>query len=269
MFHQYFPICVALVVLVAGDNGNETTSDPKPSTKLPLVTTTSTPYTPSKDPITNLYALKSQDGNYCIMVKAALRLGFQYKNPDDKDLFGYVDIPGEKNGTLVTGNCSVVNNAQVLILKFLNNWSMNFTFKQNTTLKEYNLESISIKYDIQHNNQPFPDAKSLNGETTFAMEDGHVKVLGSYMCFSQRVFNINSNSSEKLGLMNLTTINEQYQAFVNVSEIFFSQAVKRCDQDSVSNLIPIVVGAALCALIVLVLVAYLIGRHHKRGYESV
>jgi len=44
-----------------------------------------------------------------------------------------------------------------------------------------------------------------------------------------------------------------------------------CPEDSrISNIVPIAVGAALAGLVVIVLVAYLIGRRRtKRGYESV
>ena len=44
-----------------------------------------------------------------------------------------------------------------------------------------------------------------------------------------------------------------------------------CPADTkVSNLVPIIVGAALAGLVLVVLIAYLIGRtRNKRGYESV
>ena len=44
-----------------------------------------------------------------------------------------------------------------------------------------------------------------------------------------------------------------------------------CTADTkVSNLVPIIVGAALAGLVLIVLIAYLIGRsRNKRGYESV
>ena len=43
-----------------------------------------------------------------------------------------------------------------------------------------------------------------------------------------------------------------------------------CSDDQVSNIVPIAVGAALGALVIIVLIAYFIGRsRNKRGYESV
>ena len=45
----------------------------------------------------------------------------------------------------------------------------------------------------------------------------------------------------------------------------------QCDQDNrVSNIVPIAVGAALGALVLVVLIAYLVGRkRNQRGYETV
>jgi len=46
--------------------------------------------------------------------------------------------------------------------------------------------------------------------------------------------------------------------------------VTDCKDDRISNLVPIIVGAALGALILIVLIAYLIGRKRsRRGYEQV
>lgn len=48
-------------------------------------------------------------------------------------------------------------------------------------------------------------------------------------------------------------------------------AVTDCKDDrAISNLVPIIVGAALGGLILIVLIAYLIGRKRsRRGYEQV
>ena len=48
-------------------------------------------------------------------------------------------------------------------------------------------------------------------------------------------------------------------------------AANPCPEDvAISNIVPIAVGAALAGLVVIVLIAYLIGRRRtKRGYESV
>jgi lysosomal-associated membrane protein 1/2 len=48
------------------------------------------------------------------------------------------------------------------------------------------------------------------------------------------------------------------------------EVVCKADVDKNSNLIPIIVGACLAVLVVIVLVAYLIGRRRNRnGYQSV
>ena len=53
---------------------------------------------------------------------------------------------------------------------------------------------------------------------------------------------------------------------------FFAFSAEHCDADNMtSDIIPIVVGACLAALVVIVLIAYLIGRARAKrtGYQSV
>lgn len=61
------------------------------------------------------------------------------------------------------------------------------------------------------------------------------------------------------------------EAFQNATKAKFSNPVVDCKGDrAVSNLVPIIVGAALGGLILIVLIAYLIGRKRsRRGYEQV
>jgi predicted permease len=52
--------------------------------------------------------------------------------------------------------------------------------------------------------------------------------------------------------------------------ILFLEKVCTDDLNKNSNLIPIIVGACLAALVVIVLIAYLLGRRRSRnGYQSV
>jgi len=52
--------------------------------------------------------------------------------------------------------------------------------------------------------------------------------------------------------------------------LFHMCAGNRCNQDEMNMLVPIIVGACLAGLIVIVLIAYFIGRRQsKRGYENV
>lgn len=60
--------------------------------------------------------------------------------------------------------------------------------------------------------------------------------------------------------------------YVRIFLLFIYAVVlaERCSEDSISNLVPIIVGACLGGLIIIVLIAYLIGRKRsRRGYESV
>ena len=56
----------------------------------------------------------------------------------------------------------------------------------------------------------------------------------------------------------------------SIDDLFSVEKVCKADDQKDSNLVPIIVGACLAVLVVIVLVAYLIGRRRSRtGYQSV
>lgn len=103
--------------------------------------------------------------------------------------------------------------------------------------------------------------KTGEGETDkklFAVRSGN-----SYKC----------KAAEDIGVGNVTMeiSNVQVQAFGEKDNTGFG-AVEECDaDDKVSDAVPIAVGCALAALIIIVLIAYLVGRRQTRqkGYQSV
>jgi len=62
---------------------------------------------------------------------------------------------------------------------------------------------------------------------------------------------------------------EAFQDHPNTRPTFSAPSV--CPADDVTDIVPIAVGASLAALVVVVLIAYLIGRRRSRsrGYQSV
>jgi len=80
-------------------------------------------------------------------------------------------------------------------------------------------------------------------------------------------------ASEELALgehVKATIVDLRVQPFMTGSENDFGKA-ELCEADKIpNNIVPIAVGAALAALVVIVLVMYLIGRRkHQRGYQTV
>jgi len=81
------------------------------------------------------------------------------------------------------------------------------------------------------------------------------------------------SNSTSYGLVRIVARTLTFEAYRNGTKpgtVDFSNQLTRCKEDEVSQLVPIIVGACLVVLIVVVLVAYLIGRRmNRRGYESV
>jgi lysosomal-associated membrane protein 1/2 len=90
-----------------------------------------------------------------------------------------------------------------------------------------------------------------------------------YMCVARQNL-LSRNESALIDLIEVSTYSLQVEAFRNSASGEFSSGSVRCKADEVSQLVPIIVGAVLAGLIVVVLIAYLIGRRRsRRGYESV
>lgn len=136
----------------------------------------------------------------------------------------------------------------------------------NKTELVYDLSSVSLTYDITP--EHFPDAIPVNSTTVsrdmrmFEAQDG-----SKYVCVASQTL-ISNNAS--LGLTSLTTYTLTLEAFRNSTNHAFTKNVVHCAHDEVSQLVPIIVGACLAGLIVIVLIAYIIGRQRSRGgYASV
>lgn len=160
-------------------------------------------------------------------------------------------------------NCSAMQNLtnQIMVLDFStgNSLTLTFTKDKDVTLSELTFFSPDVS-------KIFPGAKSQSltlarNVSMFAVSSGFY-----YLC----------NSESKADLQDGNSINFKHvkvEAFVSKTDTKFSSNAKQCDQDmnDVNNIVPIAVGCALAGLVVIVLIAYLVGRRQKRqrGYESV
>lgn len=105
---------------------------------------------------------------------------------------------------------------------------------------------------------------------TYDIKDLHqdeIHLGKSYKCFAQRTL---KNNDAKDGAQQLKIASSQVEAFRNTTNHNFSPS-EECSLDGVTDIVPIAVGATLAGLVVIVLIAYLIGRRRSRarGYQSV
>lgn len=102
----------------------------------------------------------------------------------------------------------------------------------------------------------------------YSGENFTTPVAMSYHCTRAQTFNMTANQSTKAA-GSLTLSHVQFEAFHSQGNDVFSTA-KDCDAIDTPDIVPIAVGIALAALVVIVLIAYLVARRRTqaRGYLS-
>lgn len=99
--------------------------------------------------------------------------------------------------------------------------------------------------------------------------DFSAPVKMSYHCTRPQIFNLTEtiNNEEIIGTVKVHDV--QTEAFRSANATGFATA-RDCDSSETPDVVPIAVGIALVALIVVVLIAYLAARHRStsRGYMS-
>ncbi|XP_066435774.1 lysosome-associated membrane glycoprotein 1 [Eleutherodactylus coqui] len=219
----------------------------------PTVTPTVAPTTPPvnpKTPDTGNYRVNGTSGAACILAKMGLQLNITYKKKDGKEASFRFNI--DPKLVTVSGSCS---NTSALLRLSSDNLALLFTFTLNTTANKFYLGRVSLNTSV-------PDA----AEPNFVVDSGSLSFLEtathkSYKCNTKETLKITDKFS-------MDTYSLHVQAF-DVEENKFGPAVE-CADDQNGMLVPIVVGAALAGLVLIVLIAYLIGRKRSHaGYQTI
>jgi lysosomal-associated membrane protein 1/2 len=203
-------------------------------------------------------------GIVCILLDAEIQMTFNY-TVDDTIKQLQLDVP--PNAT-ATGHCGVVGTSeQNIVLAFFDTWHLKFTFALNTTLQKYDLESVLLNGTITEQRFPGANEKTFSEHANVALFDTDDNK--KYACKEIQLIYLGPGNATD-DIIRIETRQLSFQAFRNSTTTVFSSSENRCTQDTVSQLVPIIVGAALGGLILIVLIAYLIGRKRsRRGYESV
>lgn len=195
---------------------------------------------------------------------------FSYVNAKtNESVTAVTDVPADANRTVASGSCNSI--LQRIDLVFFDKWNLSLSFGRNESDEEYHMTYVSLSYNFKPGHLPFTEAASYTNasERSLGEEMFRTDVGRSFVCTSQQT--LLEGNPGRAGLISVNFYDTQVEAFrVNVTNSNFHAIGGRCSEDEMSMLVPIVVGACLAGLIVIVLVAYFIGRHHsKRGYENV
>lgn len=197
----------------------------------------------------------------------AAQFNVTYINANNVTIHKAMDISSNSN---VTGKCG--DSEQNLTLSWgsqsnstltaQNNFTLHFV--KNDTDKLYSLHHLEISLAAEKS----PTDKPNKTVTLIHMAPQfNTGLSNSYRCLKEQLLNLTlAGRNETVGQLKVSNL--QFQAFRNDNTTVFGLA-KDCSFDT-PDIVPITVGCALAGLVVVVLIAYLVGRRRSqsRGYLS-
>jgi lysosomal-associated membrane protein 1/2 len=263
-----------------------TTSTSKPSTTAspttttPVSTTTLKPTSPPTPP-----KPESWNGNFtdhelnktCINLRFAVQIDIAYNNTNGTEWLTGFTIPTDASIDLSKSHCSKNDTEkEVIAINFANeeHTSANLTLTFNKTDNEVRVEAVELSFILTK--EIFPDfhEPSLynkvvnvgkNDLTLFKVASAH-----SYVCAATQSADLGGHS---VGLndVKINFLESKVEAYIGDSKKGVFDPEIDCKSTEISDVVPIAVGAALAGLVVIVLIAYFIGRRRSRrlAYQSV
>ncbi|KAK2839957.1 hypothetical protein Q5P01_013697 [Channa striata] len=210
---------------------------------------------PHKDPSApeqGKYNLTTSNGTTCLLAYMGLQLNITFNSvSQNKTVQDIVNI--QPNVTKSTGSCES-DVASLHLTTDAGKTNLTFVFTLNTTTSKYHLSEVSLS-------AAWPDMKDPLSANNRSLDYLRGTLGYSYKCRKEQTLTVAQNFS-------INTFQVQVQPF-GVSGTTFATA-EQCQLDEDDMLIPIVVGAALAGLVIIVLLAYLIGRKRSHaGYQTI
>ncbi|XP_058039527.1 macrosialin [Ahaetulla prasina] len=186
----------------------------------------------------------------CLRAEMGLQMQIRYADKAKRQVWGAFVV--QPNRTNFSGTCS--DKTASLKLHFPEGFIL-FTFEKNATEKAAYLRQVQANLTFQ-----FPQAT----EKTFRANNASLREFAAPLGKSYQCRNRSLALSENF---HLTALSERIQAF-QLQDGKFGEA-EVCPEQKRSVVLPIVVGVVLGLLILIVLVAFAVGRLRARtGYES-
>uniref|UniRef100_A0A0K0FYU9 LAMP family protein lmp-1 (inferred by orthology to a C. elegans protein) n=1 Tax=Strongyloides venezuelensis TaxID=75913 RepID=A0A0K0FYU9_STRVS len=223
----------------------------------------------------DVYTAKTKEGTYCIILEANITGSITYNKKGSTtslETFNFV-VPHTATSS---GDCASTNGTQVLNIDFLpeanitGTWHISLSFDTKSDFekdKSFRLISYSLHADLSDDAIFNSTEKSKKYKSPGKFSDWDVAGKNTaYTCSTNK---LEFDEGAKLIFDNLKVIAEE-----ELNKPYFENGTiyNVCFEDSkTSDVVPIVVGACLTGLVIVVLVAYLIGRQRakRQGYASV
>ncbi|KAG8000569.1 Lysosome-associated membrane glycoprotein 1 [Nibea albiflora] len=188
----------------------------------------------------------------CLMASMGIQLNVTFSSvSQNKTVHGVMNL--KPNFTKSSGSCYATN-ATLNLTTDVDKSILTFVFSLNTTSSKYHLSEVSLS-------AAWPDMKEPVSAANRSLDYLRGTLGYSYMCREEQTLNVAPELS-------INIFQVQVQPF-NVTGDQFG-AAEECQLDEDDMLIPIIVGAALAGLVLIVLLAYLIGRKRSHaGYQTI
>ncbi|KAK5646784.1 hypothetical protein RI129_005248 [Pyrocoelia pectoralis] len=206
----------------------------------------------------------------CIKIHFAVQIVIPYLHKARNTTYNAtVDIPPSAH--VSGGDCVSDKSTESIEIQWMNannaTDNIKFQFVQNVTAKNYQLQEINL--NITPDDVAFP---GIEDKTPIILkhkssDEFTTSLFKSYKCEKEQHLNLTDLSNNARGSIHISHL--QLQAFGNATNNEFYSAID-CEPTSTPDVVPIAVGCALAILVIVVLVAYLIGRKRRqaRGYLS-
>lgn len=246
-----------------------TTSPTTTTTVAPSTTTVAPSPKPVPEPEMGTWSFTDSSNNQtCIIAQMAMQFNLSYFDATGKAVQTLYNLP--KKVDRVSGQCG--NSSDYIELQWdmgnsTNTSSLRLNFALNATEHEFVLSGVQLKLSVV--GDAFPNARPsqqitlTNNQTLFKTPQEM-----SYHCNKAQLLNLTSDATG-LGLPTVTVSKLQLEAFHAKHNSNFSIA-KDCEAIDTPDIVPIAVGCALVTLIIIMLIAYLVGRNsaQTQGYLS-
>ncbi|XP_066258624.1 lysosome-associated membrane glycoprotein 2-like [Euwallacea similis] len=229
-----------------------TTTKSTTTSSTTVAPTTSTPK-PDNNPAVNDYVGNYTDTKFiCLMARIQIQVEVLSK---DKKNSTFVNVP--KSATSKVSCSSSAINTESLTINWYNN---TITFQLLKNNSKFDIESVRTTIFLLDSNPITYYHNTSEFSVPYKM---------SYYCTKEQLLNLTDvQTNETSAILHLSHFH--YQGFMNTTKANDYSSVWDCDGANTSDAVPVVVGCVLAVLVVLVLIAYLVGRRRcqARGYLS-
>lgn len=278
---------MATSLILSSSSGVSPSMSAQPNgTVLPTPTSTAVPSssakphpTPTPLPYGTYNVKSSENGSYCLLAQFNAVLHVNYLSSDNESSNATVNEtaavgiphPGEEASVKVSGSCG--NKSSSLVVVWLSSrFEIHFgTYHPDTnetSVTYWKISEMKLFIDTKNNSK----FKNPVSDVNVTAQDIDVKgpLHSGYWCRSSASYKLSENVKVDLDHVKL-------QPF-DATNSTYNDKVIECPNDNPTpkpkggdnNIVPIAVGCALAGLVLIVLIAYIIGRRKsQRGYEKV